>query len=115
MNLEGPELRQHPPPVTYFSNSVGVTLKCTGAGHPPLSTKWLTADGNHLTEIPGIRFVLIAIFINISEVSNVIFPNLRNDRFLDSFEMQIRYYVNEISLGIKNIGANEMTRFYYQI
>ncbi|OXA62118.1 Down syndrome cell adhesion molecule [Folsomia candida] len=83
LNLEGPELRQHPPPVTYFSNSVGVTLKCTGAGHPPLSTKWLTADGNHLTEIPGIR--------EITKNNSLHFLPFRREDFLSSIHHDSRY------------------------
>ncbi|CAG7816510.1 unnamed protein product [Allacma fusca] len=55
VELEGPSFTLEPASVTYFSNSVGVTISCLSRGHPPLTTHWLTANGDPVLPAPGLR------------------------------------------------------------
>ncbi|XP_050537388.1 cell adhesion molecule Dscam2 isoform X2 [Daktulosphaira vitifoliae] len=54
-DITGPSFLLEPPGKFEFSNTTGAWIDCTAAGHPAPHVRWLTADGNPLTDIPSLR------------------------------------------------------------
>ena len=58
-HVRGPNFVMEPPPKLEFSNSSGGWLDCSATGIPQPTISWLTADGQLVGDISGVRRVLL--------------------------------------------------------
>lgn len=58
-HARGPNFVMEPPPKLEFSNSSGGWLDCSATGIPQPTISWLTADGQLVGDITGVRRVLL--------------------------------------------------------
>lgn len=57
--MRGPNFVMEPPSKLEFSNSSGGWLDCSATGIPQPTINWLTADGQLVGDISGVRRVLL--------------------------------------------------------